>query len=80
MATATRSEQLKIKKAPCCQPLTKREQLRPRKWEIYASNAWYLNWSNGNVNNNNKNNNNYVRAVCEYWFIDYQGGKRKKDC
>ena len=29
----------------------------------YASNAWNVNFSNGNVNNNNKNNTNYVRCV-----------------
>lgn len=28
-----------------------------------ASNAWNVNFSNGNVNNNNKNNTNYVRCV-----------------
>jgi hypothetical protein len=30
--------------------------------ENSASNAWKLNFNNGNQNNNNKNNNNRVRA------------------
>ena len=50
----------------------KEEQLRTRQSEgrqYSSSNAWYLNWNNGNVNNNNKSNNNYVRAVCEFWFL-----------
>lgn len=28
-----------------------------------ASNAWNVNFNNGNVNNNGKNNTNYVRCV-----------------
>ena len=31
--------------------------------ENNATNAWYVNFNNGNTNNNNKTNNNYVRCV-----------------
>ncbi len=32
-----------------------------------TSNAWNVNFNDGNVNNNNKTNNNYVRCVSGAW-------------
>ena len=37
--------------------------------EDSATNAWKLNFNNGNQNNNNKNNNNYVRAFRKWLII-----------
>jgi len=37
--------------------------------ENSATNAWKLNFNNGNQNNNNKNNNKRVRAFRKWLFI-----------